>query len=156
MPAAYVQKMVDEGKGSKADLEHKWNKAKQIAEDAGRKEDWPYIMGIFKKAAGISTAMALAGLKAVKAFNYGDNNMTTTVNAGENAYLESLVDSGKFSRAEVDQAWEKAKKIANDEAAKNPKIVPSYAYTTAIFQNLLGIKKTASFRLNAAARLRGQ
>lgn len=29
--------------------EKKWEKAKQIAEDAGQKENYAYIMGIYKK-----------------------------------------------------------------------------------------------------------
>jgi len=29
--------------------EHKWDRAKEIAEEAGKKENFPYIMGIYKK-----------------------------------------------------------------------------------------------------------
>ena len=29
--------------------EHKWERAKEIADDAGKKENFAYIMGIYKK-----------------------------------------------------------------------------------------------------------
>lgn len=68
-----------------------------------------------------------------------------------NDYHQSLADSGQFTEEQVAEAWEKAKRIANDNVEQNPDIVPSYAYTTSIMQNLLGIKKTAS--VHAAQRL---
>lgn len=68
-----------------------------------------------------------------------------------NDYHQSLADSGQFTEEQIAQAWEKAKQVANDNAEQNPDIVPSYAYTTAIFQNLLGIKHTA--KVQAAQRL---
>jgi len=72
---------------------------------------------------------------------------------GSNAYLNSLVDSGKFTREEVDKAWNEAKETASKNAKDNPNIVPSYAYTTAIFQSILGIKKEAAVQIKAFARL---
>ena len=56
MPSAYVQKLADEGHGSIAKLEHHWNMAKEAAEDAGRKDDFAYITGIFKKSLGIEAS----------------------------------------------------------------------------------------------------
>ncbi len=55
MPSAYVDKLVKEGKGSKAELEHKWDKAKKLAADEGRPEEYDYITGIFQKMIGAST-----------------------------------------------------------------------------------------------------
>lgn len=88
----------------------------------------------------------------------------TGINMGQmttadNNYLDSLVDSGQFTREEVDQAWEAAKKTASANAKKNPNIVPSYAYTTSIFQSKLGIKPNkaeAAMQINAAARLKAR
>lgn len=94
-------------------------------------------------------------MKTLKA--YGQGFTPKQVIGGDNAYLKSLVDSGKFTQQEVDDGWEKAKKVATKNADANPNIVPSYAYTTAIFQDLMGIKKAdkteARVKVNAAARL---
>lgn len=143
MPTAYIRKLAEEGKGTIADLERKWDEAKAKAEDAGHTDDWPYVTSIFKRLAKIAASTA------------GGMEMKTTQVIAENAYLESLVDSGHYTQVQVDAAWAKAKQIASDNADDNPDIVPSYAYTTAIFQSLLGIKKAehASFKLNASARL---
>lgn len=78
---------------------------------------------------------------------------TSELHGSDNAYLDSLVSSGQFTREEVDKAWEEAKETANKNAKDNPNIVPSYAYTTAIFQSLLGIRKEASVEIKAFARL---
>ena len=78
---------------------------------------------------------------------------TSELHGASNAYLDSLVDSGKFTREEVDNAWAKAKETATKNAKENPNIVPSYAYTTAIFQSILGIKKEAAVQIRAFARL---
>ena len=78
---------------------------------------------------------------------------TSELHGADNAYLDKLVSDGKFTREEVDNAWAEAKKTADKNAKDNPNIVPSYAYTTAIFQSLLGIKKQASVEIRAFARL---
>lgn len=54
MPNAYIKKLADEGKGTVADLEKKWDKAKALAADEGHKEEYDYITGIFKKMIGES------------------------------------------------------------------------------------------------------
>jgi hypothetical protein len=139
MPTAYIKKLAEQGKGTIAELERKWEAAKSQAEKAGHAEDFPYITSIFKRMAGVEASSA-----GVAEFN-------PEVLAG-NAYHESLVDSGQFTQEQVDTAWEKARKIANDNAEENPNIVPSYAYTTSIFQSLLGIKQKAT-TIRAAQRL---
>lgn len=82
--------------------------------------------------------------------------------AADNNYLDSLVETGQFTRKQVDEAWAAAKKKATEAADENPNIVPSYAYTTSIFQDLLGIKdrnpdeppmETAALKIMAAHRL---
>lgn len=55
MPSNYIKKLVKEGKGTKADLEHKWDTAKEAAAKQGRKEDYAYITGIFNHIIGAST-----------------------------------------------------------------------------------------------------
>lgn len=75
----------------------------------------------------------------------------------DNNYLKSLVDSGQFTQQEVDDAWAKAKKQANANKAKDPGIVMTYAYTTSLFNKILGVGKQpqqASVQINAAARLK--
>ncbi len=86
-------------------------------------------------------------------------NEASLVVKASNPYMDELVNSGKFTRQEVDQAWDKAKKIANKNAKENPAIVQSYAYTTGIFKKLLGASistKTSSkpFQLKAYTRLK--
>lgn len=54
MPSNYVDKLVSMGKGSKADLEKKWDEAKKQAAKAGHTNDYDYITGIFKKMVGES------------------------------------------------------------------------------------------------------
>ena len=49
MPVTFVQKLAKEMGYDLKDLESKWDKAKSIAEKEGKKEDWKYIMGIFKQ-----------------------------------------------------------------------------------------------------------
>lgn len=75
----------------------------------------------------------------------------------DNNYLDSLVDSGQFTREEVDKAWAQAKQQANANKKKNPGIVMTYAYTTSLFNAILGVGKQperASVQLNAATRLK--
>lgn len=64
MPSAYIEKLVDEGKGTKSRLEHLWDQAKDIAEKAGRGDDYAYITGIFQKSAGIKAALHVTMLSA--------------------------------------------------------------------------------------------
>jgi hypothetical protein len=148
MPTAYIKKLAAEGKGTISELEKSWEDAKDAAAKQGHAKDWPYVTSIFKRMVGASAWRAV-----LNATNTGDNKMTQTLVAKDNAYLDSLVESGQFTREEVDKAWAEAKKVANENKAKDPDIVITYAYTTSIFQDLLGIKQKA-FKINAAARLR--
>lgn len=56
MPSTYIKKLVKEGKGTKADLEHKWETAKKAAADQGRTDDYQYITGIFNHIIGASVS----------------------------------------------------------------------------------------------------
>jgi hypothetical protein len=78
MPVAYIDKLVDQGKGSRADLEKKWDKAKKLAADQGHSEEYDYIVGIFKKMIGESH------LKSFKQFinMLEDGEPTTSVSSG--------------------------------------------------------------------------
>lgn len=144
MPTAYIKKLAEQGKGTIAELERKWDEAKEAAKKAGHADEYDYITTIFQRLAHVSKASTSGGAE----FN------PKQVIGSENAYLESLVESGQFTQEQVDKAWAKAKKIAGDNAEANPNIVPSYAYTTSIFQNLLGIKKVAHAMMKVRAHQR--
>lgn len=180
MPTAYIKKLAEEGHGSEAELEKKWDDAKAQAAKQGHGKDYDYITSIFQKMAHVKSSSLAHRIwsKVIKAFSPQGQNLQHSVPGADGngfelnadtAYMDSLVDSGKFTRDEVDQAWEKAGKIANANKAKDNDIVVSYAYITTIFQGLLGIKNTenagtgtfgpalpvgASFKLKAAARLK--
>lgn len=64
MPTAYIDTLVKEGKGTKSRLEHLWDQAKDIAEEAGRGDDYAYITGIFKKSAGIKASLNVTMISA--------------------------------------------------------------------------------------------
>jgi len=49
MPNTYIDKLVATGKGSRKNLDSKWEKAKAIAVTDGEGENYAYITGIFKK-----------------------------------------------------------------------------------------------------------
>lgn len=49
MPQAYVQKLAKEKGMSIASAEKKWDRAKELANEEGKKDDFAYITGIFKK-----------------------------------------------------------------------------------------------------------
>lgn len=67
-----------------------------------------------------------------------------------NAYLKELADAGKHgSMEELEKKWDEAKKVANKEGKQ------SYAYVTAVFQRMLGIKSESSvLKIQAATRLK--
>lgn len=48
MPTPYVKKLAKEKGISVPDAESKWEDAKEAADKAGHKEDWPYVVKIFK------------------------------------------------------------------------------------------------------------
>lgn len=157
MPTAYIKKLAAEGHGTVAELEKKWDAAKEIAKKADHEDDYAYITSIFQKMAKVQAsativdaARRLKGYAPQPDVSWGQ---TSELHGSDNAYLDSLVSSGRFTREEVDNAWAKAKETANKNAKANPNIVPSYAYTTAIFQSILGIKEKASVEIRAFARL---
>lgn len=53
MPAPAVASLAKKAGVSKDEAERRWSKAKKRAEEEGRKEDWQYVMGIFKKMLGL-------------------------------------------------------------------------------------------------------
>ncbi len=57
MPTAYIKKLAEEGHGSVSALEKKWDKAKAIAADEGRADDYAYITGIFKRMSGVKASV---------------------------------------------------------------------------------------------------
>jgi hypothetical protein len=119
MPTAYIEKLHKEGKGSISKLESEWEKAKKNAEDQGQGDNYAYMTKIFQSRVGASVL---------------DPSMVEA----DTAYIDSLVEKG-HDRQELEAQWEKAKKLANEAAKDNPNIQPSYAYTTGIFQHLIGI-----------------
>lgn len=54
MPTAYIEKLAKQGKGSVAELEKKWERAKEAAKKEGKGSDWAYTTGIFKNMVGAS------------------------------------------------------------------------------------------------------
>ena len=164
MPTAYLKKLAEEGHGTIAELERKWDEAKADAKAAGQEGNFAYVTSIFKNRAHIKGSVAQKVMDKILAYSpQGQNLQHSTpgaegngfeLNAKDNAYLDSLVDSGKFTREEVDNAWKRAGEIANENKAKDPDIVVTYAYITSIFQSELGIKSGAGFEVGAAARLR--
>jgi hypothetical protein len=154
MPTSYIKKLSKEGKGSVPALEKKWDKAEDLADKQGQGDNYAYRTAIFKNLNHIKSGAAarLAAYAPQPNTQQGQPSKGWQIVA-DNNYLDSLVESGKFTREEVDNAWSQAKKQATKQADANPNIVPSYAYTTAIFQDILGIKQKA-MKIGAAARLR--
>lgn len=54
MPTPFIKKLAREGKASIAELEKKWDEAKEAAASSGHAKDYGYIMSIFKKMAGVT------------------------------------------------------------------------------------------------------
>jgi hypothetical protein len=48
MPTNYIKSLVAKGKGTKAELEAKWDEAKAAAKKEGHEEDFDYVTSIFK------------------------------------------------------------------------------------------------------------
>ena len=55
MPAPSLMSMAKDAGIPMKRAEELWDKAKKSAEDQGRKEDWKYIMGIWKKMAKVES-----------------------------------------------------------------------------------------------------
>ena len=50
MPTAYVKKLAKKKKMSISEVENRWNKAKKLSNlKKGKRDNWAYTMGIFKK-----------------------------------------------------------------------------------------------------------
>ncbi len=80
MPTAYIKKLHEQGKGSIADLEHKWDTAKAQAKKEGRADDFAYTTGILNRMVGATHASAVqinaaARLQASK----GEEEVTITL-----------------------------------------------------------------------------
>ena len=133
MPTPYLKKLAKEGKGSLPELEKKWDEAKEAADKQDQGDNYAYRTSIFKKMVGASAITANQAIAST-------------------SYIDKLAQGGKYgTKAELEEKWEEAKKLANENAKANPNIVESYAYTTAIFQDLIGVKKAmASTELTAA------
>lgn len=52
MPSPLVQSVAKRQGKSVPEIEDKWNQAKKKAEEEGHKEDWPYVVAIFKNMTG--------------------------------------------------------------------------------------------------------
>jgi len=61
MPNAYIEKLVKQGKGSKATLEKKWEDAKDAAAKQGQGENYAYIMSVFQKMAKVESQAQATG-----------------------------------------------------------------------------------------------
>jgi len=59
VPTSFIDKLVADGKGTKKDLEAKWNRAKAIAAKEGKKDNFAFITAIFKKLAKINESEEL-------------------------------------------------------------------------------------------------
>lgn len=53
MPANVTKKVQSVCNMSKEEVEQKWEKAKKLAEKQGFKEQWDYVMQIFKSTVGL-------------------------------------------------------------------------------------------------------
>lgn len=50
MPTAYVKKLAKKKKMSISEVEERWQKAKKLSKKRkGKRDNWAYTMGIFKK-----------------------------------------------------------------------------------------------------------
>lgn len=50
MPTAYVKKLAKKNKISISEVEERWQKAKKLSKERkGKRDNWAYTMGIFKK-----------------------------------------------------------------------------------------------------------
>lgn len=150
MTAPYVKKLAEEGKhGSLEELEAQWKKAgdianKQAEENPNIVSSYAYITSIFQGLLGIEGEESSPILMS--------KNLTAAQRVeARNNYFEKLIREGKHgTRKEIEKKWEEAKAVANQVGIR------AYPYMIAVFQNLLGIRKTAqasTIKIEAAARL---
>lgn len=53
MPSPLVESVAKRQGKSVESMEKKWNEAKAAAAEQGHKEDWPYVVSIFKNMSGL-------------------------------------------------------------------------------------------------------
>lgn len=150
MTAPYVKKLAESGQhGSLEELETQWKKAgsianKQAAENPDIVSSYAYITSIFQGLLGIESEESSPILMS--------KNLTAAQKVeARNNYFEKLIREKKHgTRKEIEKKWEEAKAIANSTGIR------AYPYMIAVFQNLLGIRKTAAstMKIEAAARLK--
>jgi hypothetical protein len=54
MPTSTIKKFAKKKGISIKKSEKRWKKAKELAKEKGKKENWSYIMGIYKRMMGVS------------------------------------------------------------------------------------------------------
>ena len=79
MPTDYIKKLASQGKGSVSDLEAKWDEAKASAKKQGKAEDWRYIMGVFKKMAGVKEGQRLLKVNGVWTITEAEKGTLQTI-----------------------------------------------------------------------------
>lgn len=92
MPAAAVASLAKKAGISADEAEKRWDKAKERAEEQGRKDDFRYIMGIFKNMLGLGEGQ----LTPAEA----NRMMEATVSAAVPMMPQPLAGLGPFSEAE--------------------------------------------------------
>jgi hypothetical protein len=149
MTAPYVKKLAEEGQhGSLEELEKQWKKAgsianKQAVENPNIVSSYAYITSIFQGLLGIESEESSP--------LYASTFTAAQKVEARNNYFEKLIREKKHgTRKEIEKKWEEAKAIANSTGIR------AYPYMIAVFQNLLGIRKTAqaSLKIEAASRLK--
>ena len=58
MPSNIVKSFAEKTGKSEAEIEKLWKKAKDIAKESGRDEDYAYIVGILKKILNLNETMS--------------------------------------------------------------------------------------------------
>jgi hypothetical protein len=119
MPNSYINKLVKQGKGSKAKLEKKWEDAKAAAAAQGHKEDWAYIMSIFQKMAHV----AGSGLVL------SHSNMCPPP---PDHYLARLIKDGKGDKKFLLQKWREAEDVVHKAGHAD-----TWSHIMSVFQTLV-------------------
>lgn len=119
MPNSYINKLVKQGKGSKAKLEKKWEDAKAAAAAQGHKEDWAYIMSIFQKMAHV----AGSGLVL------SHSNMCPPP---PDHYLARLIKDGKGDKKFLLQKWREAEYVVHKAGHAD-----TWSHIMSVFQTLV-------------------
>lgn len=130
MPTAYIEKLAKQGKyGTLDELEAKWKEAGDIANAEGAKDpdivvSYAYITSIFQNLVGIKASQASV--------------VAAVLLEAQTAYIKKLARDGKHgSLKELEKKWKEAKAICNSGSIR------AYPYLVSVFQNLIGIRKTA-------------